>query len=408
MNQGNPGFRESAVLVAIGLQRCQTVCVGLPCLCAKQDRPPPSRRSAPSPSHPLPALVSHRPGFCDWSSPVERTHCNSHSGGPLSNAAHFIPLPKLPSTREMSQLMVDHGFRLHGLPVDVVSDRGPQFISRFWKEFCRQIWASASLSSVCGQRVWLSTKDLPLRVPSRKLAPRFIGPFRITKVVNPVAVRLKLPPNLGRVHPVIHVSRVKPAVTSPLNPASSRATPPPPAAGGRCPGLYGKKTPGHPPSRPGRSVFGGLGGLWRRRKVVDSLAGCAGPVADRGLPPEMSSLHRRSGQWSSQREVFPWVDSPATPSGATFPLSVYADSESSEVTRRYRPTLSTGSLSSTLLADFWLLRRETLATCFVVTFLPVFVSVNKDSVFSARTWVSRGSVMTTKKRFDVHTMGLLR
>ncbi|XP_057176752.1 uncharacterized protein LOC130545878 isoform X2 [Triplophysa rosa] len=165
---------------------------------------------------------------------------------------------------------------------------------------------------------------------------------------------------------------VKPAVTSPINPASSRPTPP--AAGGRCPNLYGKKTPGHPPSRPGRSVFGGLGGLWRRRKVVDSLAGRAGPVADRGLPPE-TSLHRRSGQWSSQREDFLWVDSPATPSGAAFPLSVYADSESSEVTRRYHPTLSTGSLSSTLRADFWLLRRETLATCFVVTFLPVFVSM---------------------------------
>ncbi|KAI7805934.1 Pol polyprotein [Triplophysa rosa] len=186
-------------------------------------------------------------------------------------AVHFVPLPKLPSAREMSQLLVDHVFRLHGLPVDVVSDRGPQFTSRFWKEFCRQIGASeldAAVPSalafvrrcrrtwtrarevlartsertkaaadrhrssppayVCGQRVWLSTNDLPLRVPSRKLAPRFIGPYRITKVVNPVAVRLKLPPNLGRIHPVFHVSRVKSAVTSPLNPASSRPTPPPP------------------------------------------------------------------------------------------------------------------------------------------------------------------------------------
>ncbi|XP_057210444.1 uncharacterized protein LOC130566748 [Triplophysa rosa] len=81
---------------------------------------------------------------------------------------------------------------------------------------------------VCGQRVWLSIKDLPLRAPSRKLAPRFIGPFRSAKVVNPVAVRLKLPPHLGRVHPVFHVSRVKPVVSSHLNPASSRLTPPPP------------------------------------------------------------------------------------------------------------------------------------------------------------------------------------
>ncbi len=65
----------------------------------------------------------------------------------FSKATHFIPLPKLPSARETATIVLDHVFRIHGLPVDVVSDRGPQFVSKFWTEFCRQLGATASLSS---------------------------------------------------------------------------------------------------------------------------------------------------------------------------------------------------------------------------------------------------------------------
>uniref|UniRef100_A0A8C1KNU4 Gypsy retrotransposon integrase-like protein 1 n=1 Tax=Cyprinus carpio TaxID=7962 RepID=A0A8C1KNU4_CYPCA len=65
----------------------------------------------------------------------------------FSKATHFIPLPKLPSAKEMAHVLVNHVFKIHGLPSDVVSDRGPQFMSQFWKEFCRLIGASVSLSS---------------------------------------------------------------------------------------------------------------------------------------------------------------------------------------------------------------------------------------------------------------------
>ncbi|KAI2665690.1 Transposon Tf2-9 polyprotein [Labeo rohita] len=47
----------------------------------------------------------------------------------FSKVTHFIPLPKLPSARETALAVVDHVFRIHGLPTDVVSDRGPQFVS---------------------------------------------------------------------------------------------------------------------------------------------------------------------------------------------------------------------------------------------------------------------------------------
>ena len=77
-----------------------------------------------------------------------------------------------------------------------------------------------------GQRVWHSTKDIPIRGGTKKLAPRYVGPFTMTHVISPTAVRLRLPSTMRRLHPMFHVSRIKPAVTYVL--CSALATPPPP------------------------------------------------------------------------------------------------------------------------------------------------------------------------------------
>ena len=44
---------------------------------------------------------------------------------------------------------------------------------------------------------------------SRKLTPRFIGPFQILKRVGPVAYQIALPPSLSNLHNVFHVSQLR-------------------------------------------------------------------------------------------------------------------------------------------------------------------------------------------------------
>ena len=65
--------------------------------------------------------------------------------------------------------------------------------------------------------VYLSTRFLELRGP-RKLTPRWIGPFKITRRISPVACELDLPPD-WRMHNVFHVSLLKEQHTSDLHPS---------------------------------------------------------------------------------------------------------------------------------------------------------------------------------------------
>ncbi len=79
---------------------------------------------------------------------------------------------------------------------------------------------------VVGQKVWLSSKTIPLRTVCNKLAPKFIGPFTVTKIISPVAVLLKLPPAYRRINSAFHVSKLKPVFHATINPQTP--VPPPP------------------------------------------------------------------------------------------------------------------------------------------------------------------------------------
>jgi len=62
-----------------------------------------------------------------------------------------------------------------------------------------------------GDLVMLSTKDLKYQMVRRrteKLTERFVGPYKIKKIVSPNVVELELPSTV-KIHPVVNVSRIR-------------------------------------------------------------------------------------------------------------------------------------------------------------------------------------------------------
>ena len=48
-----------------------------------------------------------------------------------------------------------------------------------------------------------------------KLSPRYMGPYEIVERIGKVAYRLRLPPELARIHDVFHVSMLRKYIADP-------------------------------------------------------------------------------------------------------------------------------------------------------------------------------------------------
>ncbi|WVZ93477.1 hypothetical protein U9M48_039452 [Paspalum notatum var. saurae] len=236
----------------------------------------------------------------------------------LTKSAHFIPVKATHNAPRLAVRYIKNVLRLHGVPISIIFDRGPQFTSRFCKSLhealgtkldystayhpqtdrqtervnqlledllracvltygpnwednlpyakfsynnsyqasiemspfqalygrqCRTplMWEEAGerqffgpaifeeaaenvarksnadkrrreLTFEAGEFVYL--KVSPLRDTKRfhtrgKLAPRYIGPYRIKKKIGDLAYELELPEHLSGVHPVFHVSQLR-------------------------------------------------------------------------------------------------------------------------------------------------------------------------------------------------------
>jgi len=65
-----------------------------------------------------------------------------------------------------------------------------------------------------GAKVWLDSHNLKINFPSRKLAPQWEGPFKISQVISPYTYRLCLPPT-WKMHGVFHTSLLSPYKETP-------------------------------------------------------------------------------------------------------------------------------------------------------------------------------------------------
>ena len=53
----------------------------------------------------------------------------------LTKTAHFFPVRMTYTVAQNARLYLDRIVPMHGVPISIVSDRGTQFTSRFWRSF---------------------------------------------------------------------------------------------------------------------------------------------------------------------------------------------------------------------------------------------------------------------------------
>jgi hypothetical protein len=254
----------------------------------------------------------------------------------LTKTAHFFPMHTTYNAKKCAEIYPDQIVRLHGVPKTIISDRGAQFIARFWEQLqhalgtkltrsctyhpqtdgqterinqiledmlracvlqydknwdkCLSLaefsynnsyqtslkmtpfealyghryrtplsWSQTSEPKIFGsdlvteaeekvktiqnnlkaaqsrQKSYAGIRRRPLRFQvgnfvylrvsptrgiqrfgvKRKLAPRYVGPFKIIEVCGPIAYRLQLPPQLAAIHDIFHVSQLRKCIKIP-------------------------------------------------------------------------------------------------------------------------------------------------------------------------------------------------
>jgi transposase InsO family protein len=65
----------------------------------------------------------------------------------LTKMAHFMPCNKIVTGEEIARLLMDNIYKNHGLPDDIISNRGSKFTSKFWQLLFKILKIKIKLSS---------------------------------------------------------------------------------------------------------------------------------------------------------------------------------------------------------------------------------------------------------------------
>jgi transposase InsO family protein len=131
-----PGMRQDIKTYVSNCKACRRATV-------PRDKTPGLLQSLPVPYRPwqhlsmdLKSFPSDKHGFDTICVFVDR----------LGKRPWSIPCTKTITAEGIARLFIDGPYRIYGPPESIVSDRGAQFISAFWTEFCRILGIKIKLS----------------------------------------------------------------------------------------------------------------------------------------------------------------------------------------------------------------------------------------------------------------------
>ena len=57
----------------------------------------------------------------------------------MTKSSRFLAVKTIDSVEDYAKLYINEIVRLHGVPLSIISDIGPQFTSHFWKPFHKSL-----------------------------------------------------------------------------------------------------------------------------------------------------------------------------------------------------------------------------------------------------------------------------